>query len=496
MDGSRPRSAVPTRDLSRPGVTAPPTVTAQGAGTQETGLAPGGGYRASVSTSAPPTSLLRRTITSVVVGALLLAAGMAGFQRLSALKKESERSIGGAGLPVVRVETAERSAYTETVRGYGRARALRLTDVPSEVATVVTYVSPALEAGAAIDSSTDESSTGTTNGGGAEDDNLPVLVRLDARDLKDAKERASLERDAAQADVKRFTQLGESLAERLVVSKEEVATARREYERIEKLVPKTLPQSDLDRQQLQVSLRRLQVLDLESRIEENGHALEAAKARLEALAKAADIAERNLERAVIRAPFPGRIVDRHVQLGDHVQPGEPLFRIVDLSRVEVPVALPAGRYGDVRVGSPARLTHARTGEELWTGTVARVAPDINTSERTFFAFLVVEGTPTANPITPGSHVLAEIEGRTYENVIAIPRRALLGDIAYVAKPTPEGPSLIEERHPILVRLLPGEALVVGGLEAGDRYLVTNLESVAAGSRVRIAGDPEQPDPGR
>jgi len=414
--------------------------------------------------------------------ALIAFGAVTGYRKLASLKGQSQRTDQGPLPPLVRARAAQAQDYRESLRGYGRAVALRRTQVVAEVAGVVQEISPDLEAGQAI---------------ARQDGALPVLVSLDNRDLADQLARSEAEAQMAQADSARLTLLAKSLDKRLAVVQEELDAAQRELRRIASLVPKTLSKSALDAQRIQVSVRQRQALQLRSQAQENAESLNAAQAQITVRTRQVDLARRQFERARVRAPFPGRIEARHVHLGARVRVGDPLFTLVDLSRVEVPIALPAARYGDVARGARATARLPDTSAPLWEGQVARVAPEINAADRTFFAYVVIAGSTTRNPAPPGTHLLVSVEGRLFKDVFALPRRAFLGDRIFIARLTSEPTeatdareAVVEERTPQIVRLLDGVALVRRGLDDGDLVLVSNLESVAKGSVVRLAPSEE------
>ena len=83
--------------------------------------------------SAPTLSVMRRTITSVVVVALLLVGGVQVFKKLAGMRKESEKRAGSRLPELVRTATAAREDYREQLTAYGRARALRRTVRSAEV---------------------------------------------------------------------------------------------------------------------------------------------------------------------------------------------------------------------------------------------------------------------------------------------------------------------------------------------------------------------------
>ncbi|MDF1701236.1 MAG: HlyD family efflux transporter periplasmic adaptor subunit [Planctomycetota bacterium] len=417
----------------------------------------------------------------IVIGLAFFGAAK-GFMAFKAMRKDSARTEGGTLAPLVRVQRAVVADYTEQLHGFGRARPIRTATVVAEVEGIIRSVDPRLESGTVILAT--ENTTGG-NGGAA----LPTLVTIDDRDLDDRLERARSEVVGAEAEISRLgTQLG-SLRERLAVTERELEASERELERILPLVPKTLSRSDLDAQRIQVTIRERAKLMLEAEIRINSDAKRAAEARLDVLQRGVALAERSKSRARVAAPFAGRIEIRHVEIGERVKPGDPLFTIVDLSRIEVPVALNAARYDEVVTGAPASLRLPEHDEPIWEGTVTRVAPSIQAEQRIFFAYVVVEGSPGQNRVTPGAHLVAQVAGRTHEKVVAVPRRAFLGGRLFVAVPGPqEGRATVEERTPTVRRYLSGAGLVAEGLAEGELVLLTNLESVAEGSLVRVAPD--------
>ncbi len=435
-------------------------------------------------------ALKARILVSLLLGGALLAAGAAGLKALAARRAESPRQPTLAEPPTVRTLRVRYGPFREPVACYGRAAALRRARVAAEVAGVVAWVHPTqLEAGAEV-----------AGPGG------PALLRLDDRDPRARARRAQAELAAAAAEAARLEGLVASWSERLEVARGEQAAAEREYERTARLVPATLAASELDRQQMQVALRRQQVLQMEAALAQDTQALAAARAREAARQEDLGLAEREVERTEVHAPFAGRVVARHVAAGDHVRVGDPLFDVLDLARVEVALALPASRAFEVRPGAGVVLRDPGSGVRLWAGPVARVAAEVDDATRTFRVWVEVAGTPGENPIPPGTHVAAEVEGLEHPAVAAIPRTAFLGDEVRVLVPgaAPDAPRRVATRRPRVRRLLPGEALVEAGIEEGEEVVLTNLEALPEGALARTARAEEArapeaagtPEPGR
>lgn len=143
------------------------------------------------------------------------------------------------------------------------------------------------------------------------------------------------------------------------------AEVRATVKKIPVLVGNTVQSKDilveLDSRDFRLSLKRAQVAlkGIESRLKLAKYQLEQAKAlskekaitdellrqrlsdvtslqsELEAQKVAVDIAEQELEKCRIRAPFDAVVVERLAQVGELANPGTPLVRIVDISRIEV-----------------------------------------------------------------------------------------------------------------------------------------------------------------
>lgn len=417
-----------------------------------------------------PDNLKFRILVSAALVILFLLVGAGAFAALRSMKKQPKQVDRTAPLTVVRVQVAERATYRETLRGYGRARALRAADLSAEVAGVVSWISPDFESGNAVEK-------------GAE------LLRLDRREYETALASAVARRAQSAASAARSEVTLENTDRRLVLARKDLEAAERELVRVQGLADgEVLTKSDLDRQRISKSLSEKEVVSLESQRASTEQELVSAKAEIEAADAAIERTKLDLERTTVRAPFAGRIEARFVSLGTRIAPGTKVGHLVDLSRVEVPVALGASHFGDVAPGSKASIRIGQSPETVWEGTVARVSPVVSDVDRTFSAYLVVTGTPLANPVPPGAFTLAFIEGRENHDVIPVPRSAFVGETVFLATEGGDGVHTVRTCRPEVSRLLPSVALVTGGLEPGSRVVLTNLEQVAAGSRVKIADE--------
>ena len=91
----------------------------------------------------------------------------------------------------------------------------------------------------------------------------------------------------------------------------------------------------------------------------------------------------------------------------------------------------------------------------------------------------VDNSQQVSPLLPGTFVQARIEGPVLKQVKVVPRDTVLDGKAFVEKD-----GVIEERTVKIARTLHSFAIIESGLEAGDRLVLTNLDVVFNGAKVR------------
>jgi membrane fusion protein, multidrug efflux system len=166
-----------------------------------------------------------------------------------------------------------------------------------------------------------------------------LLGRIETRTLEDAKQSASSAMRSAE---------------------NQLAVARREVERTEKLVSAgAIAARDLDQVQSTVTAAEAQVAD--------------AKARLAS-------ADRALGDTVIRAPFQGIVSRRAVNAGDVVSSGTELFTIIDPSSMRLEASVPSEDLRSLRVGATVEFT-VRGYETRFHGKIERISPQADATTR-------------------------------------------------------------------------------------------------------------------
>lgn len=190
----------------------------------------------------------------------------------------------------------------------------------------------------------------------------------------------------------------------------------------------------------------------------------SAQARVAAAEAAGREAQEGVDYTVVRAPYAGIVLERHVEVGEIAAVGTPLITGVSLAQLRVAVEVPEQSIGAVRRGGQARVLLA-DGRSLQVQAL-RIPPSADTRTHSFR--VLVELPAAAPDLFPGTLVkVAFSTGET--RVLAVPSAAVVrrGEITglYVLG--------AQERLSFrYVRLggtdADGDVEVLSGLAAGER----------------------------
>ncbi len=201
-------------------------------------------------------------------------------------------------------------------------------------------------------------------------------------------------------------------------------------------------------------------------------------------------ARRNLGYTEVKAPISGTITGRHVNLGDHITVNQHLFDLVDFNTIVARVYVPEKELVRLRTGQAARLFSASIGGEPRKGEVTRVAPIVDPQSGTV---KVTVGIPAHLGLLPGMYVEVELVTDTRQDVLLVPKRAVIYDqnqaFLYRVKD-----DLTAERLRIEVLLEDREHLMPAtgddspaNLRPGDSIVIAGQAGLKDGIKVRLAG---------
>ena len=384
---------------------------------------------------------------------ILIASGIGAFLLIATAPKV-ESVPTEKSLPLVRTIQAQPEDVLWTVRSQGTVAPRTESDLIPEVSGRVVWVSPKLVSGGFFNY--DE-----------------PLLRIDDRDYAAALARA-------EADVARANSEAQHAASEL---KRQQGLARSKAN---------------SRSQLSDALRADRV----------------AQASLKAAESQLGVAQRDLSRTEVRAPFEGRVRQEDIDVGQFVSRGTPVATLyaTDFAEIRLPLAdrqlayldLPSLYTAGEGIDLPEVRLRARfAGEDhTWRGRIVRTEGEIDDESRMVNVVARVEDPYGARsldtesliesdsesiprsgsvPLAVGLFVRAEIDGKVAEDVLTVPRISLRD--ANTLLVVDENNRLRERRADVL-RIDREDVMLRADLEDGDQIIVSPLQVVVDGMEVR------------
>lgn len=196
-----------------------------------------------------------------------------------------------------------------------------------------------------------------------------------------------------------------------------------------------------------------------------------AKATIEAL-------DAKIRDASLTSPFDGVIVQKMVEQGDTVQPGQPLMRVAYVAYLRIQAEVPVGLVSSLRIGEfvPARID---VGQGIPVqARVSQVFPMADTSRHTV---TVKFDLPSGLPGGPGMYAEVMIPDQVAHGsaMPAIPREALIwrGSLPAVMILKDGKPTLRVVR--VGTPLPDGRLTVLSGLDGGEQVILQDQPGASA-----------------
>lgn len=271
-----------------------------------------------------------------------------------------------------------------------------------------------------------------------------------------------------------------SLTSQIIASQSEVlqsgarlTTAKAGVTRMAGLVQHGIaPQRDLDDAQ-----RELQEAEAAVRLAESGRAQ----------------ADAMIARTLVHARFAGVVARRWHNPGDSVDanPADPVLRVIDPSRLEVTVAIPAAQLELITPGQTVKIFNPGDGKEIPGSVINRPLPGEGTAAAGDVRISLAAATPTAStpstqsPLIAGMPIQVEITGDSRTNVLVVPSAAIFheGDLIFVVVAGPDGKAHHKNvKTGIFTR---DKTQILSGLVAGEKVVLSGADPIPDGAAITI-----------
>ncbi len=369
----------------------------------------------------------------ILLGIAILAVAGGAVFLLWLNKPKAEVAGLEKVLPAVEVLEVKSADRTMEVASQGVVEARKTTQVASEVAGRVVFVSNKFDKGGEFKEG-------------------ELVIKLDAADYEAAVAQAK----ASLAEVKLALETEEARAEQ----------AKRDWDNL----GRAGAAKDL-------TLRKPQLV--------------SARARVEASEATLKKAQRDLAKTEIKAPFAGRIRKIKTELGAYLMPSSPVveYYTTEPYELRMPVSLDELQFvKNVKAGgcgASVKIVTVAGGELFtWKGEVVRNESEVERQSRSVYLVALMEGASeeVGVRLQPGLFVQAHIEGGVLKGGFQVPMKAFQ-DLDHIL--VVDENNRIEIRRVKVVRREGDMAIISEGLKQGERICLTSLTDVIEGMEVRI-----------
>ena len=417
--------------------------------------------------------------------ALGLGAGIAAWLVMTG--PEPARVTPAEAAFPVEVVTAEARSLSPVASGFGLSRPARSWQAVASVRGTIIATHPDLASGRFIAEGVE-------------------VLRIDPGEyelaLAEAQaDLAALETDATQLDAERANLEGV-----LGLERARLALAEQELARTEHLVAQgSVPQTRLDEQLRATLAFRRTVQELENAlalIPVQGDRLNAQMDRTRIrIARA----ERDLSLTRLLAPFDMRVTSRQVEAFQFVNAGQPLFAGEGVAQTEIVAQIPVDGFRRIvtavlGAGTLAPLDRMHVADMsavaaevrlvgtdvTWPARVAQVEAGLDPRTRTVQVVLSVD-TPydfgaDGMPLVANMYLAVELTGPPLPPRVALPDHAVHDGRVLIM----DAQDRLELRAVDVAFRQGGQAILQGGVEPGERVVLTDVVPAIAGRRLRIA----------
>jgi len=264
-----------------------------------------------------------------------------------------------------------------------------------------------------------------------------------------------------------------AIRDTLTSAEEAVRAAQQNFEQTERVLAR---QRTLNQQGM-ISMQGLE--DAEVRRNAAQSDLAAAKSR-------AVTARQQVSRTEVRAPFDGVVSERKISVGDTVQVGRELIKVIDPASMRFEGQVSADRLGELKLGQPVAFRINGFGDTEFRGKLARIDAAANATTRQ--VELIAEFNDRAKaPQVSGLYAEGRVESTDRKALVlaegSVQRQ---GDSAFVWKVAGNQLKKVsvtlgerDDRR--------GEVVIASGLTLGDEVLRAPSGSLVDGAPVQRVG---------
>jgi membrane fusion protein, multidrug efflux system len=231
----------------------------------------------------------------------------------------------------------------------------------------------------------------------------------------------------------------------------------------------------------------------ETEIKSRRALVEQSSAALASAEAAARQQQAVLARHEVRSPFDGVIVERLAEVGEWVNPGDPLVELVATEQLRFDFRVPQEYYDEIDIETAVELESDAVPGFSADGRILAIVPVKDPGARTFLVRVLAEGSAPA-AVTPGMSTRGVLKVDTRRHGLVITRDALLRypdgrQVVWTVDRTGELPRVHEQQ--VETGLAFDDVVEIrSGLSAGATVVTRGNEALQDGQVVTVRGSPE------
>ena len=385
--------------------------------------------------------------------------GVLFFRTMVKNREAPEKTAEPEAAIVVHTEKVEERALPRLLNGFGTVVSSREWTAVPQVSGEVTYVHPNLRTGERV------------NAG-------DVLFTVETVDQGLEQARIQADQRALDAEVGQLEQRREQLKSSLRIARQTLESLQKEVQRYERLYQEgATPETTLDARRRDVLNQQRAMEDIETTMATIPDQIRAVRARQDA--NYANIRKQSVQvgRAMVKAPFNGRLKEVYLEKGQVVNAGSQLFSLQGDDTMKVEARFPQAQLSSFPIRKASITT---PGGATIRAAVGTMREEVDPVSRTASVQLEVPA-GSEQTLLPGALVGVTLEGPAHDPYPVIPRVALHNGFVFVVRDGRLTQVEVEEafREGDLVALK-------SGLEAGQEVVVSDPGLAMNDSLVTVA----------
>ena len=194
------------------------------------------------------------------------------------------------------------------------------------------------------------------------------------------------------------------------------------------------------------------------------------------------IAQNNLYKKIIKAPFNGVAGLKLKSIGEYLEPGEVVTSLDSIDPIELDFEVPESVISSLKIATEINAFTRAWGDEVFTGIIKSVNTRVNLESRSITVRAEINNSNLK--LKPGMFMMVKLPIITRKNAIIVPEESVLTDgtqrTIYVIK---DG---VTKSKPVkLGQRLPGEVEVLEGIPSDAIVITGGIQKVRDGSKVII-----------